>query len=68
MREICFTGEALLRVTDAQREALYRMLNRNKSIEKIVVRLGSFDLPNGYLMFFDGLVDGGISPEGSVST
>lgn len=72
MSEINFTLRALKAVSFDQIGALAFMVERNHTISKVHVTM-AFDLPDGWLAFeahhSDGHnINGGISPEGEVST
>lgn len=71
--EIIFNERSLAQMTIEQHKALLTMVERNKSLVKIQVMTGGFDLPQGFLTFtqefgLTGNIYGGISPKGEVST
>lgn len=74
MVEIIFNDRSLAQMTIDQHRALNLMCERNKTLEKIHVHTGGFDLPQGFLTFVQqfaapaGNIYGGISPNGDIST
>lgn len=70
---ICFANATALAVmTHEQRVRIGRLVDQEHAT-KVTVALGTFDLPAGYLAVRiayngDDGIDGGISPEGRLST
>lgn len=70
---ICFANPtALALMTDEQRARINRLVDQDHAT-KVMVALGGFDLPAGYLAVRiayngDDGIDGGISPDGRLST
>jgi len=74
MVEITFNERSLAQMTPEQHKALMSMCERfSKTLLRLKVMTGGFDLPQGYLTFVQEFAEkhtiyGGISPEGRVST